>query len=167
MIVKLIKQNGFSMIEVIVAIVIIVIGLVGIMSLNVQNIQVQYINKNILVASLLAQEGLELVRNIRDENWLTAGYTWSRDIVNDGTYIIDYNGRSSINSSVNNINENGARLYLNNSFYSHTGTSQTNFYRLITVVNNTNYLDVECKIRWEERGQNHYYTAKTYLYNWR
>jgi len=168
---------GISIIEVVVAMMIITMGMVGVLSLVIQNVQAQYINKNVLIASGLAQEGLELVRNVRDLNWLTSGNDWKlgagagtdSDIVQDGNYVIDYLGPSSINAGVNSINEAGARLYINsNGLYSHTATTEvTNFYRLITVVDNTDYLDIKCNIRWKDGTQNHNYTAETYLYNWR
>lgn len=167
---KIIKNNsGISILEVVVAILIITIGLVGVLSLVIQNIQVQYVNKNVLIASGLAQEGLELVRNVRDLNWLTPDYAWDKDIVGDGTYTIDYGGRGSI-INVSGINDAATRLYIDsNGFYTHTSLNNvpTNFYRLITVIINANYLDIKCAIRWQDGAENHDYTAETYLYNWR
>jgi len=166
---EIIKNNsGISILEVVVAMMIITLGMIGVMSLVIQNVRAQYINKNVLMASGLAQEGLELVRNIRDLNWLTNGNEWDENIVGDGTYTIDYGGSASIND-INSIDEAGARLYVNSDgFYTHTVTAMpTNFYRLITVVDNDDYLDVKCEIRWKDGTQNHNYTAETYLYNWR
>ncbi len=169
---KNINQLGFSILELMISLLIIAIGLVSVLSLITQNIQAQYINKNVLVAAQLTQECFELVRNIRDHNKLLLSYSWDQNIVNDGTYIIDYMGRSSINSVVNSITDNTAKLYLNaNGFYTHTATaSSTVFSRLVTIRNYpgyTNYLDIECRVRWQERNQNHDYLAETYLYNWR
>lgn len=168
---KIIKNNtGISILEVIVVMMIIALGLVGILSLAAQNVKAQYIDKNVLTASGLAGEAVELVRNVRDLNWLTPGNGWSQSIVGDGTYIIDYGGLSSINMAVNSLNEAGARLYIdNNGFYTHisAGNTPTNFYRLITVIDNTDYLNIKCVIRWQEGTQNHDYTVETYLYNWR
>jgi type II secretory pathway pseudopilin PulG len=168
---KIVKDNsGISILEVVVAMMIITMGMVGVLSLVIQNVEAQYINKNVLIASGLAQEGLELVRNIRDLNWLTPGNVWNQNIVGDGTYTMDYGGLVSIKMAVNFIDEAGARLYVDsNGFYMHvsSGNTPTNFYRLITVVNNTDYLDVKCTIRWKDGTQNHNYTAETYLYNWR
>ncbi|NCQ16134.1 hypothetical protein GW814_00575, partial [Candidatus Falkowbacteria bacterium] len=67
--IKIFNNQGISILEVIVAILIITIGMIGVMSLVIQNVEAQYINKNILIASGLAQEGLELARNTRDLNW--------------------------------------------------------------------------------------------------
>ncbi|MBU0722425.1 hypothetical protein KKA93_03155 [Patescibacteria group bacterium] len=160
---KIIKNNsGISILEVVVAMMIITMGMVGVLSLVIQNVKAQYINKNVLIASGLAQEGLELVRNARDLNWLTPGNDWNKDIA--GTYTIDYGRHINI---VNSIDE--ARLYIDNDgFYTHTATAAaTNFYRLITVVDNSEYLDIKCVVRWKDGMENHNYTAATYLYNWR
>ena len=168
---KIINNNlGISILEVVVAMMIITMGMVGVLSLVIQNVEAQYINKNVLMASGLAQEGLELVRNIRDLNCLTTGNTWNQGVVGDGTYTIDYGGLASIKMAVNSIDEAGARLYVDsNGLYTHTsgGNTPTNFYRLITVVANADYLDVKAAIRWKDGTQNHNYTAETYLYNWR
>jgi len=193
---KITKNNsGISIVEVVVAIMIITVGMVGVLSLVIQNVEAQYINKNVLMASGLAQEGLELVRNVRDLNWLTPGNVWNQGLVGDGTYTIDYGGSGNkiciggsddgysctqdsncdsnvcrpINMAINSIDEAGARLYVDsNGLYAHTTTATpTNFYRLITVADNTDYLDVKCTIRWKDGTQNHNYTAETYLYDWR
>ncbi len=176
------------MIEVIAAVMIIAMGMIGVLSLVIQNVEAQYINKNVLIASGLAQEGLELVRNIRDNNWLTAGFDpitgWklgagagtNSDIVQDGTYAIDYRRFSSLNATVDSITDDGARLYLNDEgLYTHVsaGNIETNFYRLITIVDDSanpaypDLLDIKCTIRWKDGTQDHDYTAETSLYNWR
>lgn len=69
------KQEGFSIIEILVTIVIVGIGLVGIISFFSANIQNQLEVKNELIAAGLAQEGPELVRNIVDYNYLN-GADW-------------------------------------------------------------------------------------------
>lgn len=165
----ILNNSGVSILEVVAVMMIIALGLVGVLSLVIQNVQAQYIDKNVLMASGLAQEGLELVRNVRDLNWLTSG-DWKQNIVGDGVYIIDYGGLASINMDVNSIDDAAVRLYVNsNGFYTHasSGNTATNFYRLITVVDQGNYLDIKCAIRWKDGAQNHDYTAETYLYNWR
>lgn len=168
---KLKRQFGFSILEVIIAILIISIGMIGVLSLITQNIQVQYIGKNDLIASQLAQEGLELVRNIRDENWLVGagGDTWksgngdaNMNIVQDGGYAIDYSG---VIVDVDSIDNAGLKIDAAD-FYAHGAGQATAFYRLITVVDNAEYLEVESKVRWKERGRTHDYTIKTLLYNW-
>ena len=169
---KISNNAGISLIEIVVAITIITVGMIGVISLVVQNARAQYINKNVLIASGLAQEGLELARNIRDNNWLTPGNSWktgaapgsASDLVQDGDYRIDYN-RDIID--VDDIN--AARLYINGAgFYTHAVTATpTNFYRLITVTDTGDYLDISAAILWLDGTQQHNYGARTYLYDWR
>jgi type II secretory pathway pseudopilin PulG len=181
---EIIKVSGFTILEVTVVVFIMAIGLVGILSLGNQNIQVQYINKNNVIASQLAQEGLELVRNKRDTNWLRkedwehSSSTGSRlDILpgkisgsgSSAIYTIDA-VTGEIYSSITGINDTKALLYLNNyKLYTHQSTStSTPFSRIITVGNeSTASTSITCLVQWK-RGTNTYnFSAQTVLYNWR
>jgi len=161
------RQSGFSILEIVVAFSIITIGLVGVLSLTTQNIQVEYINKNNLIASQLAQEGLELIRNIRDNNWLSDN-NWDYGI-EPGNYIVDYTG--DVNS-VTGIGE--ARLQQRNDvgeedYYWHEASDPNYlFSRLITIIQvSSESLNISCLIQWEDRGQTYQYVADTILYDWR
>lgn len=61
-------KKGFSLLEVIVALFILSIGITGMLSLIVFSINNSRESRDIIVASQLAQEGIELVRNRRDSN---------------------------------------------------------------------------------------------------
>jgi prepilin-type N-terminal cleavage/methylation domain-containing protein len=167
-------QNGFSIIEVMAAISIISVGMIGVLSLVTQNIQVASANQKELLSAQLAREGLELVRNRRDQNWITVGNNWKTgassmppsDIVQDLVYTIDYiNGITNI-SDINDVN---AVLKINsNGFYEHGAGTVTPFSRIITITQNENdFIEVECTVQWQERGGVKSYVASTILYNWR
>jgi prepilin-type N-terminal cleavage/methylation domain-containing protein len=160
------KQFGFTIIEIIVVLAIVSIGLIGVISLMGRNIQVERNNKNFLVASMLAQEGLELARNIRDTNWYS-GTAWDNNLVLDNTYTIDYN--SGPDATVNSINDPGARLYLNGGFYDHNsaGGILTPYARLITSTAGANYVTVVVSVQWMDAGRTQKYEATTLLYNWK
>ncbi len=167
------KQSGFTVLELIVVMFIISLGLIGVLSLAVQNIKVSGLNKNELIASQLAQEGLELVRSIRDKNWLTSGNDWKlgagagsgSDIYQDGIYAIDYNNGIMDVVGIGDIN---AKLKINGGFYEHGAGGDTIFSRVITIINNAaDYMEIESKVRWGERGEMHSYTVSTALYDWR
>jgi Tfp pilus assembly protein PilV len=161
--------SGFTILEVVISIGIITVGLLGVSSLVLQNIQVEVNNRDYLIASMLAQEGLELVRNIRDvncynnRNWKNGEAAGSaNDIVQGGNYIISKDG--NINNSITNINNAGARLNIVSGFYDHGAGVASPFYRLISVSNDAaDYITASSTIKWQVRGKTNYYTAATKL----
>jgi prepilin-type N-terminal cleavage/methylation domain-containing protein len=66
----MIFNRGFTLVETIVAIYVLLIGIVGAMSLAQQNISAIGISRDRLIATNLAQEGIELIRNKRDTNYI-------------------------------------------------------------------------------------------------
>lgn len=161
------KNKGFSLAEVVIALGILTFGLVGIASLLLQNMQVENLTKNYLIASMLAQEGVEIVRNIRDENWVLF-QDWLVDLP-AGTFALDYEGRDSINSTPNTVGDADTRLYLNgSSFYSHTSSLRpTAFYRLMTITVYEDYILVSADVMWSGRFGERHYIIETTLFNWR
>jgi hypothetical protein len=142
-----------------------------------QNIQVQTVNKDIIVASQLAQEGIELVRQKRDTNWVREDSDWKEgpsqfsdyDIVQDGDFAIDYNGDIDINADL--VDDTEARLWYDaNGFFvlPASGVSASPYYRLIEVSETPpDKINVKCHIQWTRRGRVKNYIVETNLYNWR
>ena len=174
------KNKGFSLLEVTVVIFIVIVGLIGVLALATQSIKVTNYNKNELIASKLAQEGIEMVRNTRDTNWKTPVDDWAlgagsgsgSDIIQDGTYTIDSSG---VNGLVDDFSSmSGAKLFFDlNGIYQHDDNvlyTKTPFSRLITVTNwssYTNYIEVNCEVQWQEKGKINRYVISTILYDWR
>lgn len=166
------KQKGFSIIEVMASVFIITFGLIGVLALADQNIRNQRLSKNTLVASQLAQEGLELVRNTRDKNWLLnndwkfgVGVGTNSDIIQDGSYAIDYSG-AIVN--VSNVSDQGANLKIDaGGFYWHGIGTNSIFNRMISVVDNGDSINVNATVRWQEGANMRSYSLDTVLYNWR
>ena len=74
-------DKGFTLLEVLAALFIMMMGVLGIFGLITRTVTFDSSVNSQLVASYLAQEGLELVRNIRDTNFLKihkgAGGQWN------------------------------------------------------------------------------------------
>ncbi|HTX86819.1 MAG TPA: hypothetical protein VMC41_01990 [Candidatus Nanoarchaeia archaeon] len=178
---RIADHSGFTLLEITVCIFIIVMGLMGILSLANQNIQVETINKNTLIASQLAQEGLETVRNKRDINWLQEG-DWEKssssvpdsrlDILQEPyyNYTIDASTGAMVPIS-GGIADPRTQLYLNSSgFYTHNSAnaSPTGFYRLISVGNESAAsTSVTCLVQWKKGSNTYNFSAQTVLYNWK
>ncbi len=65
------RRSGFTLIEIIVVTGIISLAFMSVLYLVRRAIMIYYSNQNYLVASMVAQDGLELTRFVRDQNWLT------------------------------------------------------------------------------------------------
>ncbi len=182
-------SSGFTLVEVMVAVAVLSTGLIGAANLITYNISnsAKAINKTI--ATNLAQEGIELTRNIRDTNWLS-GVGWDTNLaptIGENRQMQFFCGglsNQNINPAPNNIDICGVacRVYIytkisdgskcySDDFGNQAGYNApqtTDFYRLITV----NKLDADsilatADIKWIERGNARYLTIQEILYNWR
>ena len=63
-------HKGFTLVETLVALVLVTIAMGPVFILATSSLNVAARIEHNLVASSLAQEGVEVVRNIRDTNWL-------------------------------------------------------------------------------------------------
>lgn len=158
------QQSGFTLVEILAVLFVVSIGLIGVLSLIVQNIQSQNINKRTIAAYQLAQEGLELVRKVRDTNWKD-GNDWNKDLA-DGTYYMDY--LDEIPHLVENATD--SELYMNDSgFYIHNGlSSPTPFSRTIEIVSiSSGAMRVYSHVNWYDRDKVFNYDLETLFYDWR
>jgi len=173
-------RKGFTLIEVILAISVLTIAVGGSFALIQQTLISAVLNQSELVASYLTQEGIEIVRNIRDNNWLeqrtVPGTSWDDGLTVcqnpnccEGDYKTDIPPNLSSLVSFSNCDYNNLR-YLNideNGFYGYSGTTPTKFKRKINVTKtDANTLEVSVDVQWQERGRAHSIKAQDYLYNW-
>lgn len=64
------KNQGFTLLEAIVAIAILLVAVTSASGLILSSLQNVHVTKNRVVAAYLAQEGIEVVRAIRDTSWI-------------------------------------------------------------------------------------------------
>lgn len=64
------QQNGFTLLETIIAIGIILFGLLSILALSTSSLVVSGVSSDEFLATNFAREGMEIVRSVRDSNWL-------------------------------------------------------------------------------------------------
>lgn len=157
-------RKAFSLVEIIIILFIISMGMLGVLSLIIQNIQSQTYNKNNLIAFQLAQEGIELVRMVRDSNWRN-GEAYTAGLP-EGRLYMDFEDLEPTVFSGNTVDfllRLGA-----DGFYRHGGTDpSSSFSREIDLdLLNANSLQVDVHISWQERGRDMNYDLQTILYNW-
>ena len=158
-------KQGFTLMEAIVAITVITVGIVGVLSLVSQTISSSTFSKDKLVAAYLAQEGIEIVRNIRDTNWVEGvASSWYEGLTGCASgYEADYD-----DTDLSCWSDPGRFLELQSGgFYSYDSGTQPKFKRKITIVLvGTNELKVSVEIQWQEKGQNYPLTVQENLYDW-
>lgn len=83
---RLNNNRAFSLIEILIVIFVIAMGFMGVISMVKSFIVLNYANKNSLLAVVLAQNGMELTRNLRDTDWLNGFDNFTYNICSDGDY---------------------------------------------------------------------------------
>lgn len=161
------NKSGFSLIEIMAVLLIVSLGIIGVANLATQSIQAQTINRGSIVAYQLAQEGLEIVRQIRDTNWLQ-GLDWKTGLAS-GTYCLDY--KSKTLRAVSGLNE--CKLYLDNNKWYYVPTFEsasmifTGFRRVVVINAATSSANITSIVSWDDRSKVFHYEVETELYDWR
>ncbi len=129
------KQNGYLLIEAMVAMGILTTSVLGIFALMSQSIKLTRVVDDQYVGTYLAAEGIEITKNLLDANFLTSSSTWSTGAAGDftisGCYEIDVNTPSLPSS---NCPGPKTPLMLNDSLYSYTaGGVVTGFSRSVNI----------------------------------
>ena len=168
------KNKGFTFIEVIIAISVITTGIVGTMLAVQKVIYATQQSYSRLTAAYLAQEGIEIVRNVRDTNWLqqrSVAVSWD-DGLAPGNYEADYTVTTQENPTLTPCAspcgyENLSFLAANESdFYNYFSSDETQFKRRITIEKPAaDFLRVLVTVYWNE-GKDHL-TIHGDFYDWR
>jgi type II secretory pathway pseudopilin PulG len=83
-------SNGFTLIEGIIAVGVISSALIVGLTLAVSNLSAAQANSDRIIAGHLAREGVEVVRNIRDSNWMRRDANIDRDSGSTGTQFFEW-----------------------------------------------------------------------------
>ncbi len=152
---------GFTLIETIVAVGIIIIGLVSALTLITNSLfYVSNINDRLVAANLTA-EGLEVARNIRDNNRL-ANLSWNNGLAN-GDYQAAYNS-----TSLSSYGGNVLLLDSGTGLYNYSSGASTPYIRKISISNLSSYeIRVISTVTWQRRGITYSNSAESHLFNWK
>lgn len=176
------KNVGFTMIELVIALFVLSVAITGVY--NAFSIMVVATSQmsDRFTAAYLAQEGIEIVRNIRDNNWLQ-GNDWNNGLSSANMDCsngceADYKTGTLAGTGLIPYGGSGNYLYIehidNNNFYSYQSNgTETKFKRKITITPDGDYvLRVSVDVFWDEKttifdfDQQNSITAEDYLYNW-
>ena len=165
------NNKGFTMVELIIVIAILSFGIIGIYSFSYPASILTSSFSLRLTAAYLAQDGLEIINNIRDNNVLS-GKNWSGGFnVCDTGCELDYKTGTSVEAAVNILKKyNNNFLNINaDGFYSYDTGSTTKFKRKVTITQpsaNTDILKVDVLVTWDYNGQSFSFNTIGYIYNY-
>lgn len=159
------------MVELILTIVIMSFGVIGIYSAFSSTISASYNISSRLTAAYLTQEGIEIIRNMRDTNFLK-NQTWSEGLLGclNGCQG-DYKTGTAAQGAANQLSLYNPAVFLrlnNDGFYGYDSGAPTRFTRRITInFISTNTLEVNVTVFWDYNGKSFNFNANEYIYNWR
>ena len=142
MLFKIKEQSGQGLLELIIAIGVIAVGLFAVWTLFLSNFFNEQQSESRIVAGNLAREGVEVVKNIRDSNWLKMDnnvptVSWDTNLVAGQMVITNLIPPVSGNESASLtplLNGNDKLYYHNSGYFYDTITSTSSPYsRIITI----------------------------------
>ncbi len=159
-------ERGFTLVETLVSLVILTVAMIPVLNLSTAAARANSALEDNLVATGLAQEGVEVIRAIRDTNWFnnrsfdtglsdgivghttTANIEWNSTAL--GAYLI-------------------TPLNLNNGRYTYSGGTPSKFSRTVTITRvNVGELKVVSQVTWTDRSNNaKSISAEDHLFNWK
>jgi len=156
------KKNGFTIIEAIVAIFILTVGIIACSILADQVFRSASTAKDRLIAVNLAQEGIEVIRNIRDNSWLALDPTWKDDLP-AGDWKVSYDSAgvtAYVDDECLKVDADG--------FYNYSFGTDTTFQRKIIISHiSDSEMKVEAIVYWVTRGTSKSINIVEYLYDWK
>lgn len=162
------NRPGFTLIEVITVLLVVSLGMVGVLSLITQNIQSQSLNKDTLIAYQLAQEGIEMIRGVRDTNWRN-GRSWRTNLASGDYYMdyLDFTPHPAVVRADGNLNQDSLGFYYNASSNPSLPLPANYFSRIISLTDASDGgLVVRANIYWTDHGRDYVYSLETLLYDW-
>ncbi len=162
-------EKGFTLLEMLIAIVIVTIGVIAVFSATTKYTEQTQQEKESLISSYLCQEGIEIVKNIRDTNWVS-GVAWNTGLTSCASGCeADYTS-----NNLTPWSDQGRNLYIVGSgsyegLYQYIVSPQssdlmTQYRRNITITQaSSDELDIQVDVFWKSYTT----TIKENIYNWK
>ena len=154
-------NKGFTLIEALVALVILTLALGPALVLSSNISSTASVVRNNLIAANLSQEGVEVIRALRDANWFN-GLSFDAGIA-DGIYRIEWNSNALISLGSN------PPLKINAGLYNYSFGTDTKFKRTVTITKiNSEELRIISDVTWTERGnRTRDVKVESHLFDWK
>lgn len=163
-------EQGFTIVETLVAIGILITAIAAPLTIAHTGLRSAHYAQDALTAQMLAIEGVEYIRNVRDDNYLD-GRDWDRRLrVNQDPFLIDSVQDQRMPCSASGCQADLLSFNSDTKLYSYQiggEWSESAYSRSIEVdrVSPTEVL-ITVTVWWTRKGQDHSYTTREYLLNW-
>jgi len=178
-------NKGFTLVELLITITVILVGLVGTFTAVQQGITTIDYARSRLTASLLAQEGVEIVKNIRDTNLLegrSVSIDWHEGLdpedytpgATSKVYEVEYEDIEDLASSFTTLGcdpciFDDLRFLTqdNNGFYGYSGATVTRYKRMVRMEKIAeNHLRLTITVYWRTRNGNRDFVLIQEMFAW-
>ncbi len=157
------SNRGFTLVEAMVALVLVTVAMGPVFILATSAVNAASRIEHNLIASNLAQEGIEVIRNIRDTNWLN-GVAFDNNL-SAGTWRVQWD---TVGGGLMSVGSDPV-LKKDNGIYNYSTGTNTPFKRTISISKpNSGELILTASVTWVERGNiNRTVNAESHLLDWR
>lgn len=161
------------MIETMVALVVLTVGLIPLLALVTSSVNLASLIRNNLIAANLTQEGLEVMRGLRDANWLVSPTPPSFEAGLIGTWRVEWD--TTILGTPTKLPEAVGtnpplKFDSTTGVYNYSTGTDTIFRRTVTV-STVGACDCEImivsEVTWTQSGRNRTVSAESHLFDWR
>jgi type II secretory pathway pseudopilin PulG len=160
--------SAFTLIETLVAISILIMALVGPLSIAEQSLRSAYYSRDQVTAFYLAQEGIEYVRGVRDQNYLT-GQSWLNGVTDcqGAKCVVDFPNFTHT-LCPNNICP-AVLISSSGGLFNQTSGTPSKFTRILTltpVAGSPDQMIVGVTVSWTSGAISRTFTLNERLFNW-
>jgi len=170
-------KKGFTLVETFIAITVLIVSLVGPLSIAADSLKSAYYARDEITAFYLAQEGLEYVRALRDQNYLASpAQPWLTGITDCLSSVganppnvscqVDF---PNFSHSVCANNLCTALVVDSNGLFNTQNGTKSNFTRTLTIVpvaGTSDEVAVGVTVSWVSAGINRSFKLSEHLFNW-
>lgn len=164
-------QQGFTMLEMIITIALLAVGILSVYNAFLPSLKSSYDISRQLPAVYLAQEGIEVIKNIKDSNVLK-NLPWSSGLLDCANGCqLDYKTGTDAESFFDQLkpyDDNEPLKIDATGFYSYDPTGQKTMYRrkvIITQPNGSDSLKVNVQVFWNYHNQPFSFETIAYFYD--
>ena len=165
------SQKGLTLVEALVALLVLSFGLLPALAVLSSSTRIAVLIENNLIAANLAQEGVEVVRSLRDANWFAVPAR-PFDTGLQGNWIVQWDTSwNSLNLPQPVGSNPSLKFDPATGRYNYSTGLNTNFKRAVSVVMTANpcgcELIVVSRVDWPQRGIMRTINVEAHLFDWK